>query len=124
MQGLAEDYQINALGVNRRVLQVAMPELQVLQAILLRLRRAERHYLLRIIDGDHPLASPGQQLAQESFAGAEVGHHQRRQYPHQQVAERLPGPARTINPVESPRDLVEIDLRLFASAVEYSFQVD
>ena len=46
MQRLAEDHQIHAVGLDRRVLQIAEPELQILQTVLLGLGRAERDDLL------------------------------------------------------------------------------
>ena len=67
MQRLAEDHQVHALRFNRRVLQVAQPELQVLQVVLLRLGRAERDDLLRIVHGDDLLAAARQQFAQQAL---------------------------------------------------------
>src|ERR1035437_9352621 len=101
-----------------------MTELKVLQVVLLRLARAEGHDLLGIIDRDDFPAPARQQLAQQTLARTEVRHHQWRQNTQQQVPKRLPGPARPVNPVEPSRDLVEIDLRLLAAAVEDSLQAD
>ena len=124
MQRLAQNHQVNAVRFNRRVLQIAQPEFQVLQPVLLRLGRAERHHLFRIVHGDDLFAAARQQFAQQAFAGAQVGHDQRRQNPQQQMPERLPRTARAIDAVEPPGDLVEINLRLLAAAGEDAFEID
>ncbi len=114
MQRLAEDDQIHAPGFDRRVLKIAQAELQVLQVVLLRLCRAERDDLLRVVHRNDLLAAARQQFAQQTFARAQIGDDQRRQDPQQQMPERLPGAARAIDAVKPPGDLVEINLRLFA----------
>ena len=124
MQRLAQNHQVNAVRVNRRVLQIAQPELQIFQAVLLRLGCAKRHHLLRVIHGDDLFAAARQQFAQQAFACAQISHDQRRQNPQQQMPERLPGPARPIDAVEAPGNLVEIDLRLLAAAGEDAFEID
>src|ERR1039458_2260280 len=101
-----------------------MTELKVLQVVFLRLGRAEGHDLLGIIDRDDFAAPARQQLAQQTLARTEVRHYQGRKNSQQQAPKRFPGPARTVNPVEPPRDLVEIDLCLLAAAVKDSLQVD
>src|ERR1041385_4124133 len=40
------------------------------------------------------------------------------------MSERLPGPARTINTVETSRHLIEKNLRLLATTIQDAFQVD
>ena len=117
MQRLAQNHQVNAAGFNRRVLQIALPEFQVFQPVLFRLGRAERNNLFRIVHGDDLFAAPRQQFAQQTFARAEVGHDQRRQDAQQQMPERLPRTARSIDAVKASGNLVEINLRLLAAAV-------
>ena len=90
MQCLAQNHEVNAAGINRRVLQIAQPEFQIFQPVLLRLRRAERDNLFRIVHGDDLLAAPRQQFAQQTFARTKIGHDQRRQDAQQQMPKRLP----------------------------------
>src|SRR5262249_41990534 len=69
----------------------------------------------RIPRGNALLPPPRQQFAQQTLTRAEVRHHQRWQNPQQQMSKRLPRTARPVTAVESPRHLVEINLRLFAA---------
>jgi hypothetical protein len=48
VRGLAEDDQVNPLRFDRGIFQIAQPKLQVLQAVLLRLGRAERDDSFRV----------------------------------------------------------------------------
>ena len=90
VQGLAEDDQVNALRFDRGIFQIAEAKLQVLQAVLLRLGRAECDDPFRVIDGDNFFAASREQFAQEPLTRAEVSDDQRRQNSQQQVAECLP----------------------------------
>src|SRR5436309_284354 len=124
MQGLAEDDQVNALRFDRGIFQIAQTKFQVLQAVLLRLGRAECDDLFRVIDGDDFFAATREQFAQEPLTRAEVSDDQRRQNSQQQVAECLPRTAWPINAVEAPGDVVEISLRLLVAAGEDAFEIE
>ena len=124
MQGLAQDHQVNAVRLNRRVLQIAEAEFQIFQSILFRLGRAERDDFFRVVHGDDFFRAARKQFAQQAFARAQIGDDERRQNPQQQMSERLPGAAWPINPVEASGDLVEINLRLLAAAGDDAFQID
>jgi hypothetical protein len=52
MQGLAQNHEVHAAGVDRRVLQIAEAEFQIFQSVLFRLGRAERDDLFRVVHGD------------------------------------------------------------------------
>src|ERR1043166_177448 len=88
MQRLAEDREIDAVRFDRRILQIAEPELEVLQIVFLRLGGAERDDFFRVIDGDDFLATPREQLAEQSLPCAEVRDGERRKNAQQQMAER------------------------------------
>ena len=124
VQGLAEDDQVHALRFDRGIFQFAQTKLQVLQAVLLRLGRAESDDLFRVIDGDDFFAATREQFAQEPFTRAEIRDDQRRQNSQQQVAECLPRTARPIHAVEAPGDVVEISLRLLVAAGEDAFEIE
>ena len=70
MQCLAQNHEINAAGINRRVLQVTLAEFQIFQPVLFRLGRAERDNLFRVVHGDNLLAAAREQFAQLTFARA------------------------------------------------------
>src|ERR1035438_895270 len=118
MQCLAQNHEVNTAGFNRRVLQITPPEFQVLQPVLLRFGRAERNDLFRIVHRNDLFAAAREQFAQQTLARAKVSHGQRRQNAQQQIPERLPRPARAIDAVKAPGDLVEINLRLLPAAAE------
>src|SRR5437773_5056262 len=124
MQGLAEDDQVNALRFDRGIFQIAQTKLQVLQAVLLRLGRAECDDLFRVIDGDDFFAAAREQFAQKPFTRAEINDGKRWQNSQQQVAEGLPRTARSINAVKAPGDVVEINLRLLVAAGEDAFEIE
>lgn len=73
VKGLAEDDEVDGLGIDRRVLKVADAELEIFEAVLAGLLGAELDHFLRIIDGDDAFAAAGEQFGEETFAGAEVG---------------------------------------------------
>jgi hypothetical protein len=124
MQRLAENHQVNARGFDRRVLQIAEAEFQILQTVLLRLRRAELDDLFRVVHCDDFLAAPREQFAQQAFARAEVGHGDLRQHAQEQVAERLPRAARAIDAIKASGDLVEENFRLLAAAIQDALEID
>jgi hypothetical protein len=112
MQGLTEDDQIHRTRRQGRILEIAEAKLEVLQADPPGFRNAERDDSLRVVDGNHSLATSGEEFADQAFAGAEVGHRQRREDPQQEMAQGLPGAAGAINAIEAAGDLIEIDLGL------------
>ena len=124
MQRLAQNDQIDTLRIDRRILQIAQAKLQILQAVLLRLVRAEPDHLLRVVNGDHLLRAAGQQLTQQPLARTQIRHHQRRQNPEQQMTECLPRSSGAVTAIKSAGDLVKINLRLLVTAREDSFEVD
>ena len=116
--------QINTVWLDRGVLEVAQPEFEIFQAVLFGLGRAEGDNFFRVIHRNDPFGPAGQQFAQQTFTGAQIGHHQRRQYSQQQMPEGLPRTARPVNTVETSRDLVKINLRLLAPARHHPLEVD
>src|ERR1041385_4151506 len=103
MQRLAQYGQVHAGGINGRILDIAEPELQILEVVLFRLARAEFHHLLRVVHRDDLFAAARQQFAEQAFSGAQIRHRQWRKYPQEQMTERLPRTARTVTAVEAPR---------------------
>jgi len=124
VQGLAEDRQIHAGRRHGRVLEVSEAKFEVLHVVSPGFGRAEGDNLPGVVNRDDFAAAPGQQLAQQALARPQVRHHQRRQDAQQQVPESLPGTPRAIDPVEPPRHLVEINLRLRAPAGQDALQID
>src|ERR1017187_10883265 len=124
VQGLAQDHEVNAVRFNRRILQIALPEFEIFQAVLFRLGRAEGDDFFRVVHGDDFFAAAREQFAQQTFARAQIGDDQRWQNPQQQMSKRLPRPARSINAVEAAGDLIEEDLRLLFAARKDALQID
>src|SRR5690242_8066315 len=124
MQRLAQYHEVNAVGINRRVLQIALAEIQVLQPVLLRLGGAERDNFFRVVHGNDFFAAARQQFTQQPFARAQVGNDERWQNPQQQMSKRLPRTAWTINAIKTPGDLIEINLRLLLATGEHTLEVD
>src|SRR5271170_8039437 len=79
VQRLAQNHEVNAVRVNRRVLQIAEPEFQIFQAVLFRLGRAERDDFFRVVHGDDFFRAARKQFAQQAFARAQIGDDERRQ---------------------------------------------
>ena len=77
VQCLAQDHQVNALGLDRRLFQIAQTEFQILNAVFFRFRGSERNNFLRIIDRNDLFGSSRQQLTEQPFAGTEIRHYQR-----------------------------------------------
>jgi hypothetical protein len=124
MQRLAENHEVHTAGLDRRVLQVAQPEFEVLEAVLLCLGRAELDDLFRVVHGNHLLAAPGEQFTEQPFPRPQIGDGQRRQHAQQQMTKRLPASSRPVAAVEPPGDLVEIDLCLVFPLIEHSPEID
>ena len=123
VQRLAQDDEVHARRFDGRIFQVAQAELEVLEPVLLRLLRAELDHLLRVVHGDDLGAAAREQLAQEPFAGTEIGHDDRRQDAQQQMPEGLPTAARSIAAVEAAGHLVEVDLRLLVPTGEDALEI-
>jgi len=77
MQRLAQNPQINAVGINRRVLQIATRNSNF-QAILFRLGRDKRDDLFGIVHGDDFLAAAREQFHSANFACAQIATDPRR----------------------------------------------
>ena len=123
MQRLAEDREVHRRVVDRRMLQVALPELEVGQAVSPRLGLAEPDDLRRVIHRDDAFAFAREQLAQQPLAGAEVRNDNLRHEPKQQLAKRLPRAARPVHAVEPAGDSVEINEVLIFAPLEDALQV-
>ena len=78
MKRLAEQRQINAFIVYRRVFDIAEPILKVLVSMFARKVSAEFDHLLRVVDGDDPFRISRQQLRNRSFARPEIRNDQSR----------------------------------------------
>jgi len=71
-----------------------------------------------------PFAATREAVRQQAFACAQIRHDERRQNPQEQMSERLPGAAGTVNAVETAGNLLKKDLRLFLAAGEDTFEID
>ena len=105
------------------MLQVALPELEVGQAVSPRFGFTELDDLRRVIHRDDAFAFAREQLAQQPFARAEVRDNNLRHEPKQQLAKRLPRAARPVHAVEPAGDSVEINEVLIIAPLEYAIQV-
>lgn len=123
MQGLTEDDDIDALPVDGRVFEVAEPELQVPESSLARFGGAESDDVLGIVDGDDPAGAQGEQFAEQTFAGSQVGVVQPRQQTEQHLTESLPASSGAVTAVESSGDLVEQQFGLILAQGEHASEV-
>src|SRR4051794_15544560 len=110
MQRLAEHSKVHGVGIDGRIFQIAQSKLQILNAIFFRFGFAETDNAFRIVDGDDLFRPAREQFAEQTFTGTEVGDDDGRNGAEEQLAERLPRTAWTIAAVETPGDLIEINL--------------
>ena len=62
VERLTEDRKVNAVRFDRRVLEVAAPEFEVLEIILFGFGGAKRDDFLRVVDGDDFFAAAGKEF--------------------------------------------------------------
>lgn len=124
VKGLTEDDEIDGLGGDGGVLEIADSKLEVLEAVFAGLFGAELNHLLGIIDGNDPFAAAGEQFGEKPFAGAEVSDGKWREDAEEQVAKGLPGASGAVTAVEAAGDLIEVQLSLFLAAFENPLEVD
>ena len=124
VKSLTEDHQIDRSGLDRRVLQVPLTELQIGQTIQPGLLGTELDHFFGIIHSDHRAAAPCQQLGQKPLTGAQICHIDGWQHPEQQMTKRLPRSTRPIAAVESAHHLIKIDLSLLLTASQHPTQVE
>lgn len=124
VERLAEDDKVDRIGIDRRILEIAVSELEIGHPILLRLGGTVLDHLLRVVDGDHPSATQRQKLRKQTFAGTEVCNLERGQDPQQHVTECLPRTSRPIAPIEPSSDFIEVFLRLLRSTGDDPPEID
>ena len=81
MERLAEERQIDAFVLDRRVLDITETIFKILLTVFAREIAAKLHHLLRVVDGDDFFCAPSEQLRKRAFAGAKVGDDHGRQKP-------------------------------------------
>ena len=123
MQRLAEDRKVHRGVIDRWTLQVTLPKIEVRQAVFLCLGLTELDDLIRVVDSNYLTAFSREQLAEQPFTGAEVGHDDFRQQPQEQLAKRLPRAARAVDAVEPAGHAVEVNEILIFPAFENPLQV-
>ena len=90
VQGLAEQGEVHAVGLDRRLFDFAEAIFEILEAVFLCQPRAELDHLFRVVDGDDFFGALGQELRQCALSGAEVGDDQRRHEGDEHVRDSCP----------------------------------
>ena len=123
MQRLTENREVHRGVVDGWTLQITLPKLEVSQAIFLCLGLTELDDLIRVVDSNYLTAFSREQLAEQSFTGAEVGYDDFRHQPQEQLAKRLPRAAWAVDAVEPAGYAVEVNEILIFPALENPLQV-
>ena len=72
MERLAENDEVDGVGIDGWVFQIAKTEFEIFEAVPFCLFDAEGHHFFGVIDGDDFFGATGEQFGKEAFAGTEV----------------------------------------------------